>query len=95
MTISLADVETIAELAKLTLSDEEKTMLQTQLSNILEYATMLQQVDTSGVPASASPLPLNNVMRADIVGLSLPNEAALYNAPDAADGQFRVRAVLD
>jgi Asp-tRNA(Asn)/Glu-tRNA(Gln) amidotransferase C subunit len=34
-------------------------------------------------------------MRADIVGLSLPNEAALYNAPDATDGQFRVRAVLD
>jgi aspartyl-tRNA(Asn)/glutamyl-tRNA(Gln) amidotransferase subunit C len=95
MTISLAEVETIAELAKLTLTDAEKTMLQAQLSSILEYAAILQQVDTTGIPPTASALPLNNVMRSDRVGLSLTNEEALANAPETEAGNFRVRAVLD
>ena len=56
---------------------------------------MLQQVDTSDIPPTASALPLNNVMRPDEVALSLSNEAALFNAPDAAEASFRVRAVLD
>ena len=95
MAITLQEVETIAELAKLTLSEAEKKMFQEQLSAILEYATMLQQVDTTDIPATASALSLNNVMRSDVVDLSFSNEEALYNAPDAADGSFRVRAVLD
>ncbi|MCB9076299.1 MAG: Asp-tRNA(Asn)/Glu-tRNA(Gln) amidotransferase subunit GatC [Anaerolineaceae bacterium] len=89
------EVERIAELAKLTLSDAEKDMFQEQLSNILEYAEMLQQVDTTGIPPTTSALPLNNVMRADALALSLPNDEALSNAPDAEDGSFKVRAVLD
>jgi len=95
VTISLEEVETIAELAKLKLTDAEKKMLQGQLSDILAYADMLQQLDTSGIPPTTSALPLNNVMRADIVIGSLSNEDALTNAPDAEDSQFRVRAVLD
>ena len=95
MAISKAEVEAIAELAKLTLSEAEKTMFQEQLTDILGYAEMIQQVDTTGVPPSASPLPLNNVMRSDIATGSLSPEEALYNAPDAEDDQFRVRAVLD
>ena len=95
MTISLEEVETIAELAKLKLTDDEKKMLQEQLSDILAYADMLQQLDTTGIPPTASALPLNNVMRPDVVTRSLSNEEALANAPDAEDGQFRVRAVLD
>jgi aspartyl-tRNA(Asn)/glutamyl-tRNA(Gln) amidotransferase subunit C len=93
--LSRAEVETIAELAKLTLTDEEKTRLQEQLSDILEYAEMLQQLDTTGVPPTTSALPLNNVMRADEVRLSLSNEEALFNAPAAENGSFKVRAVLD
>ena len=89
------EVERIAELAKLTLSDAEKDMFQEQLSNILEYAEMLQQVDTTGIPPTTSALPLNNVMRPDELSLSLPNDEALSNAPDAEDGSFKVRAVLD
>ncbi|HRV90684.1 MAG TPA: Asp-tRNA(Asn)/Glu-tRNA(Gln) amidotransferase subunit GatC [Anaerolineae bacterium] len=89
------EVERIAELAKLTLSDAEKDMFQEQLSNILEYAEMLQQVDTTGIPPTTSALPLNNVMRPDELALSLPNDEALSNAPDAEDGSFKVRAVLD
>ncbi len=93
--LSLAEVETIAELAKLTLTEQEKAQFQEQLSDILEYAEMLQQVDTTGVPPTASALPLNNVMRPDEVQLSLANEEALYNAPEASEGSFQVRAVLD
>jgi len=93
--LSLEEVETIAELAKLTLSDKEKGMFQAQLSNILEYAEKLQEVDTGGVPSSASALPLKNVMRPDVVSLSLDNEVALYNAPEAEAGSFKVQAVLD
>lgn len=93
--LSLAEVETIAELAKLKLTDAEKAVFQEQLSAILDYAEMLQQVDTTGIPPTASALPLKNVMRADRVTLSISNEEALYNAPEADDGSFKVRAVLD
>jgi aspartyl-tRNA(Asn)/glutamyl-tRNA(Gln) amidotransferase subunit C len=93
--LSLEEVEIIAELAKLMLTDDEKVMYQAQLSNILEYAEMLQQVDTTGIPPTTSALPLNNVMRPDVVELSLDLEEALYNAPEAEGGSFKVRSVLD
>lgn len=93
--LSLQEVETIAELAKLTLTEPEKRILQEQLSAILDYAEMLQQLDTSGVPPTASAIPLSNVLRPDQVGLSLSNEEALFNAPAAAEGSFKVKAVLD
>ena len=93
--LSLEEVEAIAELAKLMLTDDEKVMYQAQLSNILEYAEMLQQVDTTGIPPTTSALPLNNVMRPDVVELSLDLEEVLYNAPEAEGGRFKVRSVLD
>ena len=93
--LNLEEVETIAELAKLTLTEVEKAMFQEQLSAILDYAEMLQQVDTTGIPPTTSALPLNNVMRADVVALSLDNEIVLFNAPAAEDGSFKVRAVLE
>ena len=93
--LTIEEVETIAELAKLTLTDDEKVMFQEQLSAILDYAELLQQIDTTGIAPTTSALPLNNVMRPDVVELSLENEAALFNAPEAEDGSFKVRAVLD
>ncbi len=95
MSISLEEVETMAELAKLTFSQAEKSLLQEQLSAILAYAEMLQQLDTTGIPPTASALPLDNVMRPDVARPSLPNEDALANAPAAAEGSFKVRAVLE
>jgi len=93
--LSLEEVESIAELAKLTLTSEEKAMFQEQLSAILDYAEMLQQIDTTDIPPTTSAIPLKNVMRSDVVKLSLDNEDALFNAPEAEDGSFKVRAVLD
>jgi aspartyl-tRNA(Asn)/glutamyl-tRNA(Gln) amidotransferase subunit C len=95
MAISRQEVEAMAELAKLIFSDQEKTILQEQLSAILDYAAMLQQVDTADIPPMTSAIPLDNVMRPDEVAVSLAATEALANAPAAAENSFKVRAVLD
>jgi aspartyl-tRNA(Asn)/glutamyl-tRNA(Gln) amidotransferase subunit C len=95
MKLSRAEVEHIAELAKLELTEEEKIKFCEQLSAILEYAEMLQQLDTEALPPTATVLPLQNVMRPDEVASSFPQEDILANAPDAAEGCFRVRAILE
>ncbi len=95
MKLSREEVEHIAELAKVGLSEEEKTLFQVQLSAILEYAAMLQRVDTSAIPPTATVLPLRNVMRPDEPRPSLPREDVLANAPQAEDGCFRVKVILE
>ena len=94
MSLSLKDVEHIADLAKLELSAREKGQFREQLSAILDYAAVLQQVDTSSILPSATILPLHNVMRDDEATPSLPAQDILANAPDAAEGCFRVPAIL-
>jgi len=89
------EVRHVAELAKLSLSDEEVALFGRQLSAILDYADQLRQVDTSHVPPTPYVLPLENVLREDVARPSLPNEAALSNAPAQANGFFRVRAVFE
>jgi len=93
--LSRAQVAAIAELAKLQLTDDEIERFGEQLSQVLEYAERLEQLDTADIPPTATVLPLRNVFRDDEVRPSLPRDEALANAPDAADGQFRVDAVLD
>ncbi|HEY63026.1 MAG TPA: Asp-tRNA(Asn)/Glu-tRNA(Gln) amidotransferase subunit GatC [Caldilineae bacterium] len=95
MSLTLEEVRHIAELAKLGLTPEEEERFRDQLSAILDYFARLQEVDTSAIPATATVLPTRNVMRDDEVQPSLSREDALANAPDAADGQFRVQAVLE
>jgi aspartyl-tRNA(Asn)/glutamyl-tRNA(Gln) amidotransferase subunit C len=95
MPLTIAEVEHIAELARMDLTDEEKTLYRDQLSAILDYAAVLQGVDTSAIPPTATVLSLRNVMRADVIASSLPREDVLVNAPDAYEGYFRVRAVLE
>jgi aspartyl-tRNA(Asn)/glutamyl-tRNA(Gln) amidotransferase subunit C len=95
MKLTLAQVEHIAELAKLALSDDEKARYQEQLSAILEYAERLQAVDTSTIPPTATVLPLRNVMRADEPRDSMSREDVLVNAPQAEANCFQVQAVLD
>lgn len=92
--LSHEEVRAIAELAKLELSDEEIALYAGQLSQILSYFTLLQEVDTSHVDRRASVLPLTSVMRADELGSALTPQQAIANAPDAEDNQFRVSAVL-
>ena len=95
MAISREDVEHIAFLARLGLSDEEKRIFQEQLSGILEYMQTLAELDTSDIPPTAQVIPLRNVMRPDTVLPSLPREAVLANAPDREGDFLRVPPVLD
>uniref|UniRef100_A0A7C1JHG6 Aspartyl/glutamyl-tRNA(Asn/Gln) amidotransferase subunit C n=1 Tax=Caldilinea aerophila TaxID=133453 RepID=A0A7C1JHG6_9CHLR len=95
MHLTIDEVRHVAELARLHLTEEEIERYAQQLSAILDYAERLQEVDTSGVPPTPYVLPLQNVMAEDIPQPSLPNEVALANAPDKANGFFRVRAVFE
>ena len=98
--LTIADVERIAALAHLELTDEEKQLFTRQLADILDYAEQLQVIDTTGVPATAHV----NAMRADESSVERPDEPrpsvptndALANAPDAAPdaGLFRVPRVI-
>jgi aspartyl-tRNA(Asn)/glutamyl-tRNA(Gln) amidotransferase subunit C len=95
-TLTIADVERIAALAQLELTDEEKRLFTRQLADILAYAEQVQAIDTSGVAATAHVLAGQRVERPDEPRPSLPREDALANAPDADHdaGLFRVPRVI-
>ena len=95
MRLSLEEVEHIAVLARLELTQEEKTRYAEQLSAILEHAARLQAVDTEGVPPTASILPPRIRLRADEARPGLKRSDLLKNAPDQESGQFRLPPVLD
>ncbi|MFN8373324.1 MAG: Asp-tRNA(Asn)/Glu-tRNA(Gln) amidotransferase subunit GatC [Anaerolineae bacterium] len=94
MELSHDEVRQIAELAKLNLTDEEVALYAGQMTNILRYFERLQELDTSHIPPTASVLPLQNVFRPDSAGEPLTPEEVISNAADAAEGQFRVSAIL-
>jgi aspartyl-tRNA(Asn)/glutamyl-tRNA(Gln) amidotransferase subunit C len=94
MRLSREDVEHVATLARLGLSDTEITRLQDQLSSILEHIAVIDRLDTDAIPPTAQVTAMTNVMRPDIVTGSLPREAVLENAPRQADGFFEVHAIL-
>jgi aspartyl-tRNA(Asn)/glutamyl-tRNA(Gln) amidotransferase subunit C len=95
MKLSPAQVEHVAELAQLALSDEEKELFGWQLSTILEYAERLQQLDTDAIPPTSTVLPLENVMRDDETRTSLPLADVLANAPAVEEDCFQVPVVLE
>ncbi|MNH78652.1 Aspartyl/glutamyl-tRNA(Asn/Gln) amidotransferase subunit C [compost metagenome] len=95
MSIQAKDVEHVARLARLNLTQEEKETFTEQLSAILQYAEKLNELNTDGVEATTHVLHLSNVMREDVVKESLPAEKVFLNAPDEEDGQFKVPAVLE
>ena len=76
------------------MSDAEVERLTGQLDVIVDNIAKVSQVATPDVPATSHPIALQNVVRADEVGDMLTLEQVLQNAPDAADGRFRVTAIL-
>jgi len=92
--IGRAEVEHIAELARLELGEDEIQALQRDLSRILEYVAQLNELDTSEVPPTSHVTPQGDVLREDVSRPSLPVEEVLANAPRAEEGYFRVQAVL-
>lgn len=95
MKLSLAEVERIAELARLELTDAEKERYRVQLSAILEHVGRLQALDTSGIQPTASVLPVTGALRSDEPGASLPLDSLLANAPSVGKDQFCVPPVLE
>jgi len=95
VSLTYTEVEYVARLARLRLSPEELEQMRGQLSHILDYIAMLQDVDVSGVPTTAHVTGLVSVLRPDVVTGKLTPGEALANAPDRQDGMFRVKAVFE
>jgi aspartyl-tRNA(Asn)/glutamyl-tRNA(Gln) amidotransferase subunit C len=89
-----SQVEAIASLAQLELDESEIDLFARQLGAILEYANQVQQIDTTGVPPTASVVTRHESDRPDERWPSLPAEDALANAPEAAAGLFKVPRVI-
>lgn len=94
MRISKAEVEHIALLSRLELSEEEARQYTEEMNSILDYAALLQKIDTREVVPTAHAIPLNNVFREDEVQPSMAQDKILENAPDAEDGFFIVPKIV-
>ena len=94
MIISEDTIRHVAKLARLAVTDEQARLLAPQLSDILDYANELQEVDLTDVEPTSHSFPLYNVLRVDEAKPGLTKEAALNNAPDSDSGQVRVPGVL-
>lgn len=87
-------VRHLGVLARIKLTDDEVSQLTGQLDAIVDNIAKVSEVATPDVAATSHPIPLSNVFRPDEVGQTLTPEQVLQNAPDAADGRFRVTAIL-
>src|SRR3954447_7023756 len=92
--ISRADVAHVARLARLDVTDDEIERFTEQLAAVLEHAADVEALDTAGVPPTAHPLPLVNVLREDEVRPSLDRGEVLASAPAIEDDRFAVPPVL-
>ena len=88
--ITKEQVEHVAKLARLNLTEEEKDLYTKQLSEILDYIDQLNVVDTTGIEPMTQPIPTVNVMREDIVKKLFNRDELLKNAPHEEYGFFRV-----
>lgn len=89
------DIDHVARLARLDLTDDEKARLRTELAPILEHAAKVGEVAADDVPPTAWAIPRANVLRDDVVEPSLTQDAALANAPQAEGGRFRVTRIAE
>jgi len=92
--ITPADVAHVAQLARLDLTDDEIVRLVVDLGAVLDHAAGVAALDTAGVPPTAHPLPLQNVLRPDEVRPSLDRDEILAMAPQAEDNRFCVPSIL-
>ena len=93
-TLSRADVEHVAHLARLGLSDEELARLEGQLNHIVDQYSVLARLDTDAIPPTAQTIELENILRDDVAGPSLSLEEVVRNAADRKDGYIVVPAII-
>ena len=89
------DVEHIAQLARLSLTDSEREKFGAQLASILSYVEKLKELDTSGVEPTSHVVTIGNVVREDTVRPSLAKDVALMNAPDRVGDFYRVPKIIE
>jgi aspartyl-tRNA(Asn)/glutamyl-tRNA(Gln) amidotransferase subunit C len=95
VSLNLADVEKIAHLARLELTAEEKVTYRDQLSAILAYAEMLNELDLAEISPTVHAVSRKNVLRDDAIAPSLPIDEVFLNASHQARDQFLIQSVLD
>lgn len=93
--ITRKEVEHVARLARLELTEEEKERMTAQLDSILAYIDKLNELDTSNVEPTTTVIPMVSVMRDDEARPSLTQDEALANAPDRVDAFFRVPRIIE
>ncbi|GAB2547322.1 Asp-tRNA(Asn)/Glu-tRNA(Gln) amidotransferase subunit GatC [Gracilibacillus alcaliphilus] len=93
--ISKEQVKHVANLARLAVTEEEVEMFTQQLGDIINYAELLNELDTTDVKPTTHVLDLKNVMRKDEPREWITKDEAMKNAPDQANGQFRVPSILE
>ena len=92
--LTRADVEHVARLARLAVTDDELATFTPQLAGILDHAAQIAALDIADVPPTAHPLPLVNVFRPDVARAGVPRAEVLAAAPAAEDDKFRVPRIL-
>ena len=92
--ITRAEVEHVAQLARLALDEDEIVALTEELGAIVDYAAQVSALDTHDVPPTAHPLPVVNVFRPDVARPGLPRAEVLAAAPQAQENRFRVPRIL-
>jgi aspartyl-tRNA(Asn)/glutamyl-tRNA(Gln) amidotransferase subunit C len=95
MSLSLQEVQHIAQLARLELTEEEQHRYREQLSAILDHVARLQELDTASIPATSSVFGGKSPLRPDQARPGLAVETLLKNAPDTAQGQFKIPPVFE
>lgn len=88
-------IDHLSRLARLALTEEEKSRYGDQLDNILQYVEKLNELDTTGIEPTAHVISISNVMREDSARPSLRREDALMNAPDKTDAFYRVPKIIE
>ena len=89
------DIEKVARLARLELSEKEKKTFGNQLEQILTYMEQLNRIDTTGVEPTSHAIPIQNALREDETRSSVPREEVLGIAPEEGDGHFRVPRIIE
>ncbi len=95
MKITKEQVEHVAHLARLSLTEEEKENMTKDMEMILEFADQINQYEVEDVNATAHVIPINNVFREDIVAKSMDRELLLSNAPSTKNGCISVPKVVE
>lgn len=89
------EIDHVAHLARLALTEDERVKFGTQLNTILEYIGKLNELDTSDIPPTSHVIDIRNVMREDIAMPSVSREKILSNAPDRTENLYRVPKIID